>query len=118
MRGPPIVARLLYMGLMAGVILLAALAQWLVPGDVAFVHGGWPDVKALPIVERVFVDPPLWLHRDSVSCFAVKLCSIVIMGLAMTAGAYMAQRVWRFFVVTRWHWMTDEEVEAFWKRDP
>jgi hypothetical protein len=48
----------------------------------------------------------------------VKVGSVILTGVGMVVVAGLGQRLWRYLVVRKLGWMTDEEVEEFWKRDP
>ena len=95
------------------------IGAWILPPAVALAHGGFVEVASLPRSHGVFPEPPDWLMSYSETMYgAVKVGSGILLIVGMVVVTLLGQRLWRYLVVRKLGWMTDEEVEAFWKRDP
>lgn len=69
----------------------------------------------IPRQYLVFPSIPEWFTKDE------KIISVVGMLLSTVLSVSIMKRVmryWRYLVVEKFRWNTDEEVDAFLKRDP
>lgn len=112
-------SRLIAIGLLViGIGVGGALGSWLPPLAVAS-WGGHGGIASIPRSAFVFAEPPDWLRSENHSLFSsIKLCSAVFALAGAAAAMALAQRLWRYLMVRKLGWMTDKEVDEFWKRDP
>ncbi len=94
------------------------LGDWILPFTIAFMHGGWTEVLRIPISERIFADVPAFIEPQS-DIFRIVNVGRFVLGLTTLVLSLLAtKRWWEHLVINKYKWMTREEVEAFYKRDP
>jgi len=117
-RIPPAALFLFLLMLCGGFGLGALVGDWILPFVVALAHGGWSEVRRTPISERVFAEAPAFMDRQSTSYMFVNIGRIVLSFAGMVVFVLGGKRWWEYLVIDKYRWMTREEVEAFYKRDP
>jgi hypothetical protein len=116
-RIPP-KAMLLCVAVLLSALLVGGVAgSWIVPLAVALSKGGWAEVVQLPVSEHIFGQLPTWTTPESDFYVFKVLLYFAIPVICPAFGVQLALNWWRRSVV-KWKWMTEEEVEEFFKRDP
>ena len=117
-RIPPPAFFLAILMFCGGLIIGLWIGGWILPFAVAFGHGGWSEVGRIPISERIFAETPAFLDPESISYKIVNIGRVLFaLGGALIFGI-IGKRWWEYLVIDKYRWMTREEVEAFYKRDP
>jgi hypothetical protein len=115
-RVPPI-ALLLFLVLFCGGLGIGAwIGDWSLPFIVAFAHAGWSEVCRIPISERIFAEVPAFIDKESSFYEILNVSRIVLVLAGMTVLGLLGKRWWEYLVITKYGWMTREEVEEFYKR--
>jgi hypothetical protein len=94
------------------------IGSWILPLVVALTHGGWTEVCRIPISERIFADVPAFLDEHSVGYKVVDFGRIIFCLAGTTIFGLLGRRWWEYLVIEKYKWMTRQEVEEFYKRDP
>ena len=113
--------RILAFVLGAGLLIVGAFGglaagAWPIPIAVALAHGGVSELSRWPIRQGVFPGIPEWATGTAEMALGLVPPFFAIAG--MGAGAALALQAWRYIMVKRLHWMTDDEVDEVLKRDP
>ena len=117
-RIPPAAFFLGILLLCGGLVIGAWIGEWLLPFGLALAHGGWSEVARIPLSERVFAEVPAFLDKQSISYQVVNVGRIILCLAGMAVVGVLGQRWWEYLVITKYRWMTRQDVEEFYKRDP
>ena len=102
---------------LAGLGVGGSTGSWIAVGGIAIVrHGGWSALSRIPREGAVFPAIPDWFDPTEVTVANVLVGLLVLGGI--TVGAILGLGLWRYLVVKRFGWMSDDEVDAFLRRDP
>jgi hypothetical protein len=114
---PPFAARSLAIALiLAGIWLGCATGGAIGIGLVVVPHDGWAAMGHLPISSWGMPEKPPWLSEDEKFRASIFI-SIFCLVLAM-AGTGLGLKLWRFLVVQKLRWMTNEEADEVFKHYP
>jgi hypothetical protein len=103
----------------AAALLAGIVGCAIMPVIVAFRHGGWSDIFALPRQSGVFLLPPEWLRAQNASAYGLVRAGGGFVSLALSVVTLVqASHLWAHLAVTKWKLMTRQEAEEFGKRDP
>jgi hypothetical protein len=94
----------------------ATLGGWIAVGALAVTDRGWVGLGLVPRTFWVFPELPAWF--DATQAKVGQICCLTLALVLGVTGLRLAQRVWQYLVVKRFRWMTDQEVDEFWRRDP
>jgi hypothetical protein len=101
----------------AGTAAGCLLFEWLAMVIGAVVAG--VRLPALRIHDHLWLDFPNEFQVGHSQLYAIiKGATIVMLIGGGAVGALLGLSIWRHVVVDRLHWMTNEEVEEFYKKDP
>ena len=94
------------------------LASWVLPLVMAVGRNGFQGIESIPVEWYGFAHAPSWIDpkADHDVYSIVDLCGLVLAVPGAWLFGTLGVRLWRFLVVTKLHWMTDEEVLAFEER--
>jgi hypothetical protein len=100
-----------------GAIVGIVVAGWVVACAIAFLmHDGLQTLLQFPREFGVFAKSAPWFSNTDKTFWNVGASILSMVGFAVSALAGL--RIARHLVVNRFHWMSDEEVDAMLKRDP
>jgi hypothetical protein len=94
------------------------IGSWIFPFLAAFGHGGWAEVGRIPISERIFAGVPAFLESTSLGYDVVNVGRVVLAFFGAVVFGVLGKRWWEYLVVDKYGWMTREDVEEFYKRQP
>ena len=89
--------------------------SWVVGGAIALMRWDMNALALLPRTALVLPTIPGWYTgTERIIWNTGAVGSAILGGFSMA----WALKLWKHLVVTKFHWMTDEEVQAFYDRDP
>jgi hypothetical protein len=107
-------AFLLWIVLVGGTALLGMTAgTWVVPLTLAIWRDGLSGVMQVRTELGVFAHAPMWIDPTRHSTlFKFVEMSVIVFGIVGLRCGVLGERLYRFLVVEKLHWMTRDEVDA------
>jgi hypothetical protein len=95
------------------------VGSWIVPLVVAIAHDGLGGVSRISREAFIFPTVPDWISSDR-SSGTYKLVAVCMLFMTIPGAAIfgvLGERLYRFLIVKKLHWMTQQEVDAARKRE-
>ena len=95
---------------------LAIAGTWLLPVAVTVVKNGWPAVREIPTELHIFPRVPTWIDPQSTLFLIVNYGTLTLALASACAGLLLSIKLWRYLVVKKLRWMTEDQADAYLKR--
>ena len=99
----------------AGIYAGIALGTWMLPIILTVAFSDVHTFSEIPVNPEGLATAPRWLDRDAgvFTSFRVAAAGLIIALLVARYFAILSDRLWRFLIIKKFHWMTPKELEEF-----
>ncbi|SRR6266498_1901744 len=89
---------------------------WLLPVTVTLIEKDWSAIRQIPTEMHIFAKDPTWIDPHSTLFLVVTWGKALLAVATGSIGIALGIKFWRYLVVKKLRWMTEEQVETYLKR--